>query len=152
MIIDRLENCDTYCGTWANLRKAFEFLKGFDAENAACGRYEIDGDRVYAMVLKSDTAPAVERKMEAHRRYIDIQYIAKGTEVIGYAPLAGLPVEQEYDSEKDIMLVTSKQDSMLRVDAGMFILLYPQDGHRPGCMADKPQSVMKVVVKVSMGK
>ena len=87
--------------------------------------------------------------LEAHRHYLDVQYVAQGREVMGYAPLENLTIETPYDANKDCELFQiAKNTSLLRFEQGMFGIFYPQDAHLPGRHLDAAESVCKVVVKV----
>lgn len=65
------------------------FLKNSDLEHMEVGRYEIDGDDIYAMIQKQTTAAPENKKAESHYKYIDIQYLICGEEMQGVAPLPG---------------------------------------------------------------
>ena len=66
------------------IRIALDYLKCTDFESMEPGTYPIDGDDIYAEVKDLDTAPAEERKMETHKRYIDVQYVVTGKEKMGF--------------------------------------------------------------------
>ena len=147
MIIDSIKNCDMYTQTDENLRKGFEFIKSYLKNPLEAGRYEIDGDKVYAMVQEYETK--VPGKFEAHKKYTDIQYLVSGKELIGYANVSSLTPETAYDAEKDFMLFERKNGTTeLILEGGMFAVFYPEDGHMPGCMVEKAENVVKIVVKV----
>ena len=147
MIIDSIKNCDIYSQTDENLKKGFEFIKNYLKNPLEAGRYEIDGDKVYAMVQEYETkAPG---KFEAHKKYIDIQFLVSGRELMGYANVSSLAPDTEYDAEKDFMLFEGKKGTTeLILESGMFAVFYPEDGHMPGCMVECPEKVVKIVVKV----
>jgi YhcH/YjgK/YiaL family protein len=94
-----------------------------------------------------ETAPAEEKGWEAHRRYIDVQYIASGTEKMGYAEISALRVVSEYDEDKDIIWLDGDGD-FVTAHAGTFVVFFRQDAHKPGVTVENPCSVRKVVVKV----
>ena len=108
------------------MRAAFDYLRRTDFSKTPDGRQEIDGDRVYAIVQRYRSKPSTEAKWEAHRRYLDVQYIAEGVERIGYAPLKdGLAVEHDYDSQKDYVLLSRPRAICLLVPAGSFAVFGP---------------------------
>lgn len=113
------------------------------------GRHEIDGDDVFALVSTYQTGPATEKRFESHRVYVDLQYVAAGTERILHAPADGLAAETPYDAEKDIVFYTEPPfSSSLLMRTGDLAVFRPGDGHKPGCMAGGRHEVKKVVVKV----
>jgi YhcH/YjgK/YiaL family protein len=96
------------------------------------------------------TAPVETRQYEAHRRYIDIQYMVHGREIMHWAPLPMLThVTMPFDVEKDAMLLgLAPGGAPIPVQAGQFAVFFPDDGHIPSCAWDEPAEVLKVVVKV----
>ena len=85
MVIDCIENAERYYGLGKRFRAALEWLAVANPDELISGeRVEIDGDFVYATMFQVDTLPPDDCKLEAHRDYADIQYIAKGTEALGY--------------------------------------------------------------------
>lgn len=147
MIIDTIKNCGLYAAGNENLKKGFEFIKEFLENPKAVGKYEIDGDNVYAIVQEYETkAPG---KFESHKKYTDIQFLVSGKELIGYANIAHLTPDTEYDAEKDFMLFEGKKGATeLILEDGMFAVFFPEDGHMPGCFVEQPENVVKIVVKV----
>jgi YhcH/YjgK/YiaL family protein len=149
MILDRLENAALYRPLGARIALALDYLGRTDFSRIPDGRYELDGDRVYAVVQRYRPRPLAEARWEAHRQYIDVQFMAEGVERIGYAPLGGaLPVERAYDAEKDVVLFSAEGD-FFTVRAGDFAIFYPTDVHAPCLAGETPAAidVCKVVVK-----
>lgn len=142
------------------LEKALEFLQGTVGRTLDDGRITVDGDRVYALVQSYETspAPAGGPLLEAHRKYIDIQYIAEGVEAIGCAPTELLNVSAAYDPAKDVEFGTVPRASLtlVRLAAGQLALLWPEDAHAPklaaaaGDAPAQPAQVKKIVVKVAV--
>lgn len=149
MILDTLANCAQYTSISPRLVRAFTFLQQLPAD-AAVGRHEIDGDEIYAFVQKHPTKPIAEKLLEVHRKYIDIQYIVNGREVIAWAPLAELKeCTMPFDPALDAALYKGIPDMVsVQLRAGQFALLFPEDAHAPSCAWDVPAEVLKVVVKV----
>ena len=148
MIADHLSNWRRY-EALAPLRPAFEFLEGQTEVCLGSGRIEIDGDRLFALVQAYAPGPVADGRFESHRRYADIQFVAKGREMIGSAPADQLQVDAPYDSEKDVeFYALPKAFSQLALSDGCFAVLYPEDAHMPGRRLDSDDQVCKIVVKV----
>lgn len=130
--------------------KAMKFLQENDLNGLAEGRYEIDGDRCYATVSRYMTKAAAECYPEAHRRYVDIQYIVEGEEYIDVCPLnPELVVREPYDAARDIEFFENLvPESSVPLQAGDFAVLLPRDVHRPGVAMAAPRPVVKVVIKL----
>jgi YhcH/YjgK/YiaL family protein len=147
MILDQLKHAGLYQGLGANLKKAFNYLAARDFATIEPGRYDIDGDSVFALVQRYDTKPRDKGRWEAHRRYIDVQYVAAGIETLGWAPLGTLTETQPYSAEKDVLLLAGAGD-FVTARAGDFLVFFPGDAHMPCLVHDQPSPVLKVVVKV----
>jgi YhcH/YjgK/YiaL family protein len=148
MIIDRIENCSNYTKLGKNISAALEYLRTTDFGRFEKGRHEIDGNKMYLLLNEYATKDALECKIEAHRRYIDVQYMLKGTEQVGYAPLAGQTPATEYDEKNDYTLY-SGHVSCFDFTEGMFAIFYPEDLHMPGIGEDQTP-VRKAVIKVKI--
>lgn len=146
MIIDQLKNASFYFGMSKKIETALSYLLDTDLPNMKPGRYEIDGPDMYALMQNYETKSKENGFWEAHRKYIDIQYVIKGTELIGYANIDHLN-PGEYDDVKDL-LVLYGDGVFPEVRAGTFVILMPQDAHMPGIAVTTSQSVAKIVVKV----
>jgi YhcH/YjgK/YiaL family protein len=103
---------------------------------------------MYALVQEYDSKLKEEGKWEAHRRYIDLQYVVKGVEGIGYANIHHLK-QEEYDTGKDFLPLQGEGD-LVTVRNGSFVLLFPEDAHMPGMAIGTPVSVKKIVLKISV--
>lgn len=148
MIYDQLKNSKSYTSLGASITKALDYLQTLTPDTLPGSRYELDGDRIYAFSSTYETLPAQERKIEAHRNYLDIQYVFSGTEAMGYAPVDGLTVSQPY--HPDVEFYDTDSDVLLPAPAGTFLIFFPQDAHRPGCTWQTTSQVTKVVVKIAI--
>ncbi|MBI5192324.1 MAG: YhcH/YjgK/YiaL family protein [Nitrospirae bacterium] len=146
MIIDLLKNASLYSKMNRKIETALNFLRDTDLSNIKPGRYEIDGSDIFALMQTYDTKPRENGFWEAHRQYIDIQYVIKGTELIGYSNIDHLK-SGEYDDAKDL-LVLYGDGVFLEVREGTFVILMPHDAHKPGIAVTTSKPVSKIVVKV----
>jgi YhcH/YjgK/YiaL family protein len=149
MIIDSLENINLYKGLGTRINNALEYLKSTDFEKLENGKYEIDGNDVYAAVSRYKSKPVEEGKWEAHKDYIDVQFIASGTELIGYSFLNKMKAKTEYNPEKDVQFFEGS-GQLTKVEKNTFVILFPSDAHMPGIKVNEPEDVIKVVVKVKI--
>lgn len=151
MILDSLPLWRRYAPLNPRLAKGFAFLEQLPTD-IAIGRHDIDGEAVYALVQRYQTRPVAQMQLEAHRRYIDVQFLASGREVIHWAPLAGLAAATKpYDNVTDAALYSLPPDTMpVQLRAGQFAILFPDDAHAPCCAWGDPAEVLKVVVKIAV--
>lgn len=149
MIIDNIQNAALYKGLNGRIQKALDYLAQTDFAALQPGRYEIEGDRVYALVQHYNTKLREKGLWEAHRRYIDVQFVANGIESMGYAPLGNMTVTQPYAADKDCVLFSGDGD-FVTATTGTFVIFFPQDAHMPCIASGAPQPMVKVVVKVAV--
>lgn len=152
MIFDKMENILDYFEELPLLRKVDGFVAEFNNKKLADGTYEIDGKRVFAMVQSYCTKQQTQEMMfEAHKKYIDLQYIVNGIEKIRWARLDTLDmVEEKYSSGGDIAFYEGDAMFDFTLTKGTFLLLYPEDAHLPGLSAQKDINVRKIVFKIQI--
>lgn len=148
MIIDYLKNSHLYYEMDSKIQTAFEFLRNLDLHSLEDGKYEIEGNDIFALVQSYNTSPIKDGKWEAHRKYIDIQYIASGNELMGYANISDMNLTEEYSYEKDVLFLDGTGDFFI-VKSGMFALFTPEDAHLPGRSVDTTAAIKKVLIKIS---
>jgi biofilm protein TabA len=151
MVHDTIDNAARYEALNSRFAKAFAFLRTVDGTQTP-GRHDLDGDHCFALVQTYETKPKATAKFEAHRKYIDVQFIHSGRETILWAPLAAMREETlAYDEAKEAALWKLVPDvTELHLSAGHFAILFPQDAHAPCVEWGKSERVFKVVVKVAV--
>jgi biofilm protein TabA len=108
------------------------------------------GAGVFAVEQVYETKPRVEGFFESHRKYIDVQVIASGEELMEVVDAARITVKQPYAEERDLITYQDVVDaSLLRLFAGQATIFFPVDVHMPSLRLG-PSSVLvrKTVVKV----
>ena len=84
--------------------------------------------------------------MEAHKKYIDLQYVISNTDNIGWKFLDNsFKIYKRYNGTNDITFYKDKPDVFFKLKKGEFVVLFPEDTHVPLCNL-KP--VKKCVVKI----
>jgi YhcH/YjgK/YiaL family protein len=148
MIIDRIDNAHLYYAIHSKFKRAFDYIHEINITIIPAGKYEIDGENMYAMVQEYNTKLKEQGFWEAHRRYIDLQYVVQGAEGIGYANISQLQ-QDEYDTSKDFLPLHGDGD-LLTLQSGFFVLLLPEDAHMPGMSIGHPAPVKKIVIKIAV--
>ena len=149
MIFDKIENIQIYSDINPAVVKALNYLKETDFSKMKSGKNEISGEDIFSIVSDYETRDLENCRLEAHRKYIDIHFMAEGSEQIGYSLLSNQKKATEYDEENDFILYCGEKN-YLRLEEGMFAIFFPSDLHMPGIMLEKPEVVKKVVVKVKL--
>ena len=145
MIIDVLTNSKKYELLNNNFKIVFDYLKNNNLKEMALGRHEIKGDELFFNLQEGETKPV--QKLEAHKKYIDIQVVITGEEYMGYTNISNTTVCEEYNEEKDVMFLNGKVDK-LRADETRFLIFYPEDAHMPSLCLTEPQNVRKAIFKI----
>ena len=147
MILDTLNNAAKYTDLKTGVSEAFGFLDQPGLVDLPDGKYEIFGERVFAIVMHEKGRKAEDGELEGHRKYIDIQYVISGEESMGWKTRKGLVNSVAYDVEKDLEFFEGAPDSIFRVPPGTFAVFMPRDAHLPLIGSG---SIHKVVVKVAV--
>lgn len=150
MIIDHIQNRAYYEKSGSDFTLAFDFIEQVMREGGELGRYELDGNRVYAMVQEYE-GKEDGGIFEGHRNYLDIQFILSGKEYMEAASPSSCAVQAEYNPEKDIAFYTCCGNKVtMELGAGEFALFYPQDLHKPGIRCAEGGCIRKIVVKIRL--
>ena len=149
MIVDKIENANLYKNLGDRIQKSFNYIKETDLKKLHPGRYDIDGDNIFALISEYHTKTESEGKLEAHKKYIDVQYIIEGEELMGYSPLSDQSVLEPYKEENDIIFYKGEK-VFIKVTEGMFAIFFPEDVHMPGIQVEKKSPVRKLVIKVKV--
>lgn len=148
MVLDSIKNFGLYATITERLAAGFNFITTTDLIAIKEGIYEIDGKSIFAIVQEYDTKEEKDCFLEGHTKYIDIQYMVQGTELMGIATKGDQKI-QSFDVEKDYTFYEG-ETSYIKVGAGMFTLFFPDDLHRPCIRVGSETKVKKVVIKVQI--
>lgn len=124
--------------------EGLNYLSSTDFVNVEDGRHELT-DYMYANIQTYQTKE--DALFEAHRDYIDIQYIISGEEKIGVTDYSNCTEAIAYEKEKDIEFLNGEGE-YYPLKEGEYMILYPQDAHKPSISLNNQSTVRKVVVKV----
>ena len=97
---------------WKDIMRYAPVVKGLEEAVAAVNALtEYEDKKVYPLsdgnrFFISATTTKAPALAEAHREYLDIQYVVKGKEVVGWADLADCKPEGEFNETKDVDLAT----------------------------------------------
>lgn len=117
------------------------------------GRFVLDGENMYAIVVRYTTGSPAESRFETHRKYVDLQYTLAGSETIEWAPRESLANDGDYDAEKDLLFHQPGPALGNVVKAAGFFSIYTQvDAHRPKIRVEGFESVFKLVVKIPIDR
>lgn len=145
--VNKVEFARQYSKNKALWLKVFAFLRDSDLIILKPGKYPIDGDNAFASITEASSRDFDKTAWESHRKYIDLQYIIKGKEKMGVAPVSTATVIKPYNEKSDAANYTA--DGRFYVaEPGTFYLFFPQDAHRPSIKVDGYDIVRKLVIKI----
>jgi len=144
MILDKIENIRLYEKLLPDLEKGLKAIEAL--ETLELGRYEFDGG--FFMVQQGSTTQLEGSLYEVHRNYIDVQMILEGCEEMGWKELKDLKPTEGYLPDKDAEFLEGGFEQVIKVEAGMFYAVFPQDGHRPGGHSREQHNYKKIVMKL----
>ena len=130
MITDNIKNRALYASSHKYFKEVFEVLASID-ESTPAGKTVIDEGNAWVTVSKiGESQDKTGADFEAHGEFIDIHYLAKGSEIFGYAYLGDLERTTEFDPARDVVFAKGHVNEITLAD-GEFIVTYPDDAHLP---------------------
>lgn len=148
MILDEKSTLKIYESTGYDASAVEGFIERAEKEQLPPGRYELDGENLFAMIQEYETKDREQCLYESHKLYGDIQYMVSGEEMIYAADVSRLHVVEDRTPQEDILFYEQQEeDAMLHLRPDMYALFLPQDGHMPCCTCGRVQKVRKIVFK-----
>jgi biofilm protein TabA len=149
MVVDTLRNIEIYKGLSPDIYAGLQFLANAK-EDIELGAYPINNN-VKAIVSSYETVDEFVRGYESHKHVIDIQYPIIGLERVKWSPIENMIVNIPYDKPKDrtFFKKPSKQGTHVDIGNGIFVIMFPGDGHGPQHKIGEKKSIKKITIKVS---
>ena len=147
MIFDSKNSAGRYAALHPLFPRAFDYICNTDLYSLAPGRYNIAGDDLIAIVEQVPGKTRDMARLEAHRRYIDIQLVLDGIDEMGWKPLADChnPVS-EHSMEKDIRFFHDAPVAWIATPPDHFCIFFPEDAHAPLVSSGQ---IRKVIFKIA---
>ena len=133
------------------LHKALTFLESMDLEQVKDEKFVIEEGKIFGFVTTVQTEEIALRRAESHEKHIDIQFLLEGREKIGFIRKnEHLQVVTDLLEEKDVCFYNGdiEGETFLDLKPGDFAVLFPEDVHRPQCVASEDTQIRKAVVKI----
>lgn len=150
MVLDQIKNIEIYKTLSPDIYAGLQFLANTQPD-IELGTYVIN-ERVKAIVSSYPTVERFERGYEAHKHAIDIQFPIIGRERVKWSPIEEMDVNIPYDEEKDRTFYKnpSLYGCEVIIGAGVFAIMFPEDGHSPQHWVGKSEVIKKITIKVSI--
>lgn len=130
------------------IESAIKVIISLNPDDLECGRYDVNENFFY-LVQEYTTRDPSEGRYEAHKQYVDIQYMAKGTECIMVTASAFMETDESYNSQTDVVFLKEpRKAKSIVLPPGKYEIFYPKDAHKPGLTVGQPQMVKKILGKV----
>lgn len=148
MILANLSQAARYATLHPLFPLVFDYIRDTDLYALQPGRYPIVGDELFAIVEHVPGRTREMARLEAHRRYIDIQMVLDGVDEMGWKPLADCynPV-CDYNAEKDIQFFFDAPASWVVTPPDAFCIFFPEDAHAPLVASGE---IRKVIFKIAV--
>ena len=148
MIVDKLDKFHLYTHVHPLFKEAFLFLQKHASLPFDPSKQEVRGKDLIAIIEESKGKTEQHARLEAHRKYIDIQYVYEGHDKMGWSPLERCKhVSESYIPEKDILFFSDRPESWVYVPKGYFTVFFPEDAHAPLAFEGH---VKKIIMKVAL--
>lgn len=147
MIFGNIQNLGEYPFLEEQIKECFNYAKEHDLMSYEKGSHEIDGDRLFVNVVEYTTTTAEERFWEAHRQYLDLHLMLRGTEQIDLNFIQNMDVK-EFVEKDDFLPMDGEKNSSVILRDGDFLICYPSDGHRTAVAVDGSETIKKAIFKI----
>lgn len=137
MIYDSLKHMEAYQGVHPGIYKGLELLRDTDFSKLEDARVEVDGEDLFYLLQSYESKPANDTP-EAHKKYVDIQFLISGREKMGVGALEDMKEEVEAHPERDIWFYHGPLDE-ITLGGDKFVVLFPGDAHAPNIAVDGPE-------------
>lgn len=149
MILGKISDLNLQTGMAPQLLTIIKQALALRPETLSAGRYEIDGENIFMNVMQLDTAEPQSKRYEQHREYIDVQMLFSGQERMDCGP-TGADVEPDSYQENDDYQLCDEINpcQTVHLQPGMFVVFFPGEPHKPGCISGTAQAICKALIKV----
>lgn len=147
MIYGNIYNLEGHAFQSEQLRECVEYVKTHDMLSLPAGRLDIDGERLYANIAEYTTVHADERFWEAHKAYLDVHVMLRGSERIDLAFLQDMETG-EYVEKEDFLPMEGEMEASVTLREGDFLVCFPEDAHRTGVTSEASEKIKKAIFKV----
>ncbi len=147
MILQKIENYNKFPKVNNRFEKALDFIFAHKNGDLNVGKYDVC-EGVFVNVQEYETRPASEKTFESHRKYIDLFYIVSGEELVEWNDISEMTFDH-YDEGKDRCYITGAGMN-IPLKEGYFMVLFPEDAHKPSVQLNESEHVKKYVVKIAV--
>lgn len=149
MIFGNIKNLNDYPFLEEGIRKAFAYTASHDLLQYKKGSYPIDGEKLFVNIVEYETTKPENRFWEAHREYLDLHLMLRGSEQIDLNFINNMEIK-EYVPKDDFLPLEGNPNSHVILTEGDFLICYPKDGHRTAVAVREPVTIKKAIFKIQV--
>lgn len=135
-------------------QKAFKYLENIqddflEIKNKECIK-EMITDEIFVLKQAYYTKSRENCFFESHKKYIDIQFMVKGSEYMDVTNIEDLNIVNDYEEKTDFIKYNGKTTdiSSLLIKENELAIFYPKDAHQPCIKTDESELIYKAVIKI----
>lgn len=147
MIFGNIKNLEEFAYLEKGIQECFAYAAENDLKSFEKGSHPIDGERLFVNIVEYETTTPENRIWEAHRQYLDLHLMLKGTEEIDVNFIDNM-VQKEFVERDDFLPLEGEKNSHVVLSAGDFLICYPKDGHRTAIQVNGPEQIKKAIFKL----
>ena len=136
------------------IREAIRYCRETDVSGMGESRIGLRGEELIVQICDRITGKKEETLPEVHSRYAELQFMAEGSEYMGFYPDRGdNRILEDCLEEKDTLYYQENplsEEVMLLMTPGTYAVFFPEDVHRPFCQVEAPARVKKIVIKIAV--
>ena len=129
------------------IKECFAYAKANNLIGYDKGSHEIDGERLFVNIAEYTTATPEERFWEAHKNYLDVHVMLRGTEQIDVNFIENME-QKKFVEQDDFLPLNGDKSGSVILKEGDFLICYPGDGHRTAVAVNGPELIKKAIFKV----
>lgn len=139
---------NTICEKASPINECVEYLKSNMVADMPLGKYAVNQDGIHVIIQEYETKKPEDCNWEAHRKYVDFQYIIFGEEKIYVSKLSDMK-QGKYDENNDFTICFGNMKEEVVLYQGEGIVFMPNDVHKP-CLhsGEEPFHIKKAVFKI----
>ncbi len=153
MIADNIKNVDIYAKISPLFAEAVKLMNQiWQGEKEITEKTVIIPDKLSYFILAPQNRKTVEiKRFEAHRKFIDVHFVLKGSERSLIADPCNLTLTEEYMPERDIAFYTGEGAKDITLLPGDFYITFPWDAHAPDRISHLgDDGLTKAVIKIAV--
>ena len=147
MIFGNLRDKEAFGYLDAAIKECFDYAANNDLLNYEKGSHPIDGDRLFVNIVEYTTTTPENRFWEAHRDYLDLHLMLRGTEQIDLNFIDNME-QKEFVPKDDFLPLEGDPNAHVVLTDGDFLICYPKDGHRTAVAVNGPETIKKAIFKI----